>query len=55
MKELPKLSLPGNLLLLGVNGAITYYAWRAGGWWKALAVINAMSGLYTIGQISKQI
>jgi hypothetical protein len=53
--KIPQLSLPGNALVLGVNVIVARAAWKAGGWWKILAVINALSAMYTIGQISKQI
>jgi hypothetical protein len=52
---IPKLSLPGNLLVLGANLVIARWAWQRGGAWKILAAFNALSATYTISQIATQI
>jgi hypothetical protein len=55
LPEIPKLSLPGNALVLAVNIVIARWAWNRGGAWKALAALNAFSAMYTISQIAKQL
>jgi hypothetical protein len=52
---IPKLSLPGNLLVLGVNVLIVRWAWKRGGAWKILAGLNAFSAAYTVSQIATQL
>lgn len=51
----PQLSLTGNVVGLGVNVLIAWWAWKRGGWWKLLAVTNAASALYFIGKIESQV
>jgi hypothetical protein len=52
---LPALSLPGNVLGLGVAGVITVWTWRRGGWWRVISVLSAFGALNFIGRIERQI
>lgn len=52
---LPQLSLGGNLVGLGVNVVVAWWAWKRGGWWKLLAATNAASAFYFIGKIQTQV
>jgi hypothetical protein len=52
---LPQLSLTGNIIGLGVNAVVAWWAWKRGGAWKLLAVTNALSGFYFISKIQSQV
>lgn len=52
---LPELSLPGNLIGLGVNAAVAKYAWGRGGWWRVAVVLGVLNSMYFIGRITRQV
>jgi hypothetical protein len=52
---LPQLSPAGNLIGLGLNAGVLYWAWGKGGWYRLIVVVTVLNSLYFVGKLEQQV